>query len=356
MSTKPIHYTLWQIGPGGMEFVVKYYTERFFQQRPLHVYGIRPGQERFFDASKTVIHSGHDGKIRPYREYFQYARRHRDAIFHLQNGGPLILILTLLAGVKNVVYHIHGTIYWKNAFQKLYLKTAWFIARMLLSRGKVTFVANSQYSAAIFREKALPLQPKVIYNGFDAERFKAKKSLRNQLRRIGYAGRLANGKNVDLVIRLFEEAAATHPELELHLAGDGALRPALVEQASKSRFADRIKFHGYVQDIPAFYASVDLFLFLSAYESFGNVIAEALLTGLPTLTSNIPVFEEIYGNEKDFILGDPKNYDAIKQKFLKVIEDFPRLARKAYDISASVEAQCSIENHLRQIENVYEKY
>jgi glycosyltransferase involved in cell wall biosynthesis len=101
---------------------------------------------------------------------------------------------------------------------------------------------------------------------------------------------------------------------------------------------------------------MDLFLFLSAYESFGNVIAEALLTGLPTLTSNVPVFEEIYGNEKDFILGNPNNFEEVKQKFLQVTEDFPRLARKAYDISASVETQCSIENHLRQIENVYEKY
>ena len=356
MNSKSVHYTLWQIGPGGMELGVKHYSEQFFKQRKLYVYGIRPSNQQIFDESKIEVRAGREGKVQPYLQYFRYCRRYKDHIFHLQNGGPVVLTLTLLAGVRNIVYHIHGTIYWKTAFQKAYLKSAWSLARMLMKFSQTTFIANSQYSASIFLQKVLPVPMNVVYNGLDAQKFSAKKSLRSQLRRIGFAGRLANGKNVELVIRLFEAAAASRPELELHIAGDGALRPALEEQAKKSPYADRIRFLGHVQDIAAFYASVDLFLFLSAYESFGNVIAEALITGLPTLTSNVPVFEEIYGDEKTFILGNPDNYEGVKQKFMHVTEDFPRLARKAYDLVASVEAQCSIENHLRQIENVYEKY
>ena len=336
--------------------MVKDYSERLYKQRKLFAYGLRPSNKQIFDESKIEVRSGAAGRLKPYLQYFRYCRRHKNDIFHLQNGGPLVLTLTLLAGVKNIAYHIHGTIYWKTAFQKVYLKTAWLMACKLLPFSKTTFIANSRYSASIFLKNVMNVPIQVVYNGLEVQRFSEKKSLRSELRRIGFAGRLANGKNVDLVIRLFEEAAAGRPELELHIAGDGPLRPALEEQARKSPFADRIQLHGHIKDIPAFYASVDLFLFLSAYESFGNVIAEALLTGLPTLTSNVPVFEEIYGAEKDFILGNPDNFETVKQKFLHVTEDFPRLARKAYDISTSVEEQCSIENHLRQIENVYEKY
>lgn len=353
---QPIHYIQWQIGPGGMELGVKHYSNKFSGQRKLYTYGIRPTWRQIYDESKITVQTGDGGKIRPYWMYFRYARQHRDAIFHLQNGGPLVLILTLLAGVKKIVYHIHGTIYWKTAFQKIYLKTAWFVTKMLMRNTKATFIANSRYSADIFYAKALPIMPCVIYNGLETWRFSSKKSLRTDLQTIGYAGRLWDGKNVHLVIRLFEEMASNYPKAELHIAGDGPLRPDLEEQARNSRFADRIHFHGYVQDIAGFYASMDLFLFLSAYESYGNVIAEALMTGLPTLTSNVPVFEEIYGDEKAFILGDPLNFEDVKQKFLKAIADFPRLASKAYDISTNVETQCSIENHLRRIENVYEKY
>ncbi|HRI61558.1 MAG TPA: glycosyltransferase family 4 protein, partial [Saprospiraceae bacterium] len=329
MKSKSVHYTLWQIGPGGMELGVKHYSERFSQHRKLYAYGLRPTGQQIFDESKIEVKVGSGGRMKPYLQYFRYCRRYNNDIFHLQNGGPLVLILTLLAGVNNIVYHIHGTIYWKTAFQKVYLKTAWLVVRLLLPFSKTTFIANSKYSANIFREKVLPVSLVVIYNGLEVPKFSAKKWLRTDLKRIGFAGRLAVGKNVHQVIRLFDEIAEKCPDVELHIAGDGILRPALEEQAQKSPYAKRILFHGHVQDIPSFYASMDMFLFLSAYESFGNVIAEALLTGLPTLTSNVPVFEEIYGHEQGFILGDPKNYEQTKQKFLKAIADFPHLARKA---------------------------
>ena len=356
MNKKSIHYTLWQIGPGGMELGVKHYSEQFSPLRKLHVFGLRPTGHQIFDASKIDIKVGSGKKVQPYFDYFRYCRQYKNDIFHLQNGGPLVLLLTILAGVKNIVYHIHGTIYWKTAFQKIYLKTAWLAARMMLPFAKTTFIGNSQYSAHVFREKVLPVSLDVIYNGLDVQRFSSKKRLRTEMKRIGFAGRLAKGKNVDLVIRLFEEIADKYPETELHIAGDGVLRPELEQQARNSPYANRIVFHGHVQDVASFYASVDLFLFLSAYESFGNVIAEALMTGLPTLTSNVPAFEEIYGNEPGFNLGLPSDYAQIKKNFLEAITDFPRLAASAHAISNRVEKQCSIENHLRQIENVYEKY
>ncbi|MCB0543816.1 MAG: glycosyltransferase family 4 protein [Saprospiraceae bacterium] len=355
MNRKPVHYTLWQIGPGGMELGVKYYSEHLSDIRKLYVYGIRPAGHQIFDESLIEVQSGPDGRIAPYLAYFRYCRKYRNDIFHLQNGGPLILLLTLLAGVKTIVYHIHGTIYWRTPLQEFYLKTTWRAARMLMKGARVEFIANSRYSAGIFHDKVMPVTPAVIYNGMNVGRYTGKRTLRKDLRRIGYAGRLAKGKNVHLVIRLFEQAAAKCPHVELHIAGDGSLRATLERQAAASPYADRIVFHGFIKDIAAFYASIDLFIFLSAYESFGNVIAEALLTGLPTLTSNVPVFEEIYGSKSSFILGDPKHYDTLEKKFLPLLDDFPRLAQEALDVSSSVEQQCSIEHHVSQIESIYEK-
>lgn len=353
---KPVHYIQWQIGPGGIELSINHYINHLSAQRKLYAYSLRKIDRNIYDESGITVTEGGKSGWRLYADYFKYCRKYRKDIFHMHNGGPVILLLTLLAGVQNPLYHIHGTIYWHNFVQKLYLKPIWVFIRLLLTWRKATFVANSKYSAGIFSKKALPVQPTVIYNGLDVQNFLKNKSLRTELQRMAYIGRMYPGKNVDLVIRLFEEIAGDWPKLELHLAGSGSLQGELEAQAQKSPYSDRIKFLGYVKDITSFYGSADLFVFLSAYESFGNVVAEALLTGLPTLTSNIPVFEEIYGEEKDFILGDPANYEAVKQKFLKNIQDFPNLARKAYDLSDSVETQCSIENHLRQIENIYEKH
>lgn len=333
-----------------METYITHYTNHLYGQRDLFIFSLRPTGNGLNDRLHDHYDQGSHNNWECYSRFFRYARKHRRDLFHLMNSGPIVLLLLLLAGVRNPVYHIHGTKYWKNWKDKIYLKTAWRLAALF----RVRFVANSEYSAGIFERDALPIRPKVIYNGFELSRFLEKRWLRARLRRMAYIGRLDHGKNVHLVIRLFEEAAATDPELELHITGTGALDAALKQQARQSPFADRITFHGWLDDVARFYQSVDLFVFLSAYESFGNVVPEALLTGLPILTSNVPVFEEIHGGERAFCLGDPENYPQIRDNFLRAIADYPDLAQKAYAATERLQRLFDLENHLNEIERTYE--
>lgn len=346
----PVHYIIWRSGAGGAELSVNHYIHRYGGDRPIFVFSLRDHPNEIYDASKIHFQSGSDNDWACYRQYFRYCRAHKDHLFHLMSVGPVILLITLLAGVTRPLYHIHGTIYWKKPLKKLYLKAAWRLSSWFRTP---VFVANSQYSASVFRRLVLPVSTKVIYNGFDVRRFLEHRSARTELRRMAYIGRLQPGKNAHLVIRLFEEIADTHPQLELHIAGDGALRPALEQQARETGFGNRIVFHGWVEDVAAFYAGVDLFVFLSASESFGNVLAEALLTGLPVLTSNIPVFEEIHGGENAFLLGNPNDYPELLENFRKAVADYPYLARRAYVLSDRIKETFDIERHLTEIENIY---
>lgn len=346
----PVHYVVWESLPGGMESYISHYTNRFYGQRELYIYSLRPSANGLNSRLDDHFETGSDNNWACYTGFFRYARKHRGDLFHLMNGGPIILLLLLLAGVREPIYHIHGTKYWKTWKDKLYLMTAW----RLVSLFRVRYVANSKYSAGIFERDVLPIKPKVIYNGFDLSLFLEKRWLRARFRRMAYIGRLDEGKNVHLVIRLFNDVASQYPELELHIAGSGQLEAALRRQAAESPFADRITFHGWVEDIAGFYQSMDLLVFLSAYESFGNVLTEALLTGLPILTSNIPVFEEIHGGEKSFCLGDPSDYPKIRHNFIQAIADYPALAQKAYGATERLKNLFDMENHLKAIEKTYE--
>lgn len=352
----PIHYIIWRIGIGGIELGVNHFIHEYSSSHKLHVYGLRAVENTIYDESKVHVELGGLKKGNAYINYFKYCRANSQEYFHLLNVGPIVLLLTLLAGIKNPLYHIRGTVYWNNNFQKLYLKTAWLLSWALSSVvGKIDFICNSLHGISIFQKEVLPLQPELIYNGFEVNTYLKKRHLRTQLKRIAYIGRLHSGKNVHLVIRLFNSIAKDHQGLELHLAGDGSLRPELEAQAQQSPYRDQIFFHGHVDDVPSFYASADLFLFLSAYESFGNVLAEALLTGLPVLTSNIPVFEEIHGGEAAFLLGDPDDYPALERNLADAIARFPELADKAYKTSDYVREKFDIQKHLSEINRIYEK-
>ncbi|MBA3874193.1 MAG: glycosyltransferase family 1 protein [Anaerolineae bacterium] len=94
-----------------------------------------------------------------------------------------------------------------------------------------------------------------------------------------YVGRLANEKRIDLLL----EVAQT-PGVALTIIGDGALRGELEAQFAGTR----THFMGYLfgDDLAQAYASADVFMFPSPSETFGQVVQEAMASGLPAIVIN----------------------------------------------------------------------
>jgi len=93
-------------------------------------------------------------------------------------------------------------------------------------------------------------------------------------------GRLAKEKNVQLVVTAFRAIQAKQPRAKLVFVGDGPLRKSLEEACPDAHFAGTRKH----EELAAHYASGDLFLFPSLTETFGNVVPEALASGLAVLS------------------------------------------------------------------------
>ncbi len=102
-------------------------------------------------------------------------------------------------------------------------------------------------------------------------------------------GRLAKEKNVGLVISAFRAIRARVPEARLVLVGDGPLRKALEESCPEAHFAGVRKG----VDLAVHYASADLFLFPSETETFGNVVPEAMASGLAVVSYDNAAAQEL---------------------------------------------------------------
>lgn len=91
-----------------------------------------------------------------------------------------------------------------------------------------------------------------------------------------YVGRLAREKRLDLLRQV-----ADLPGVALTIVGDGALR-----QEVEDIFAGTgTHFTGYLfgEDLAAAYASADVFTFTGTHETFGQVVLEAMASGLPVI-------------------------------------------------------------------------
>jgi glycosyltransferase involved in cell wall biosynthesis len=89
-------------------------------------------------------------------------------------------------------------------------------------------------------------------------------------------GRLAPEKNVPLALRAFEAMQAACPAARLVVVGEGPERQRLTAMAPGAVFTGMLRG----EELAAHYASADIFLFPSLTETFGNVLLEAMASGL----------------------------------------------------------------------------
>ncbi len=128
-----------------------------------------------------------------------------------------------------------------------------------------------------------------------------------------YVGRVAGEKNIPLTIRAWKEMRTTLPNLKLVVVGDGP------EKGRLEKAHPDIYFSGMRQgeDLARHYASGDFFPFASTTETFGNVITEAMASGLPVLTYNYAAGQDHIQHGKNGWVAPFDNSDA----FLKTAKD-----------------------------------
>jgi phosphatidylinositol alpha-mannosyltransferase len=157
------------------------------------------------------------------------------------------------------------------------------------------------------------LNPRVIPNGIDVERFRPGQTPIHHLRdgsvNVLFVGRLEKRKGLSDLLRGYEYLQHRVPRSRLIVVGDGPLR-GRVESFVSSRRLDNVVMAGYVPDqvLPRYYSSADIACFpATGGESFGIVLLEAMAAGLPVVATEIPGYLSVMEPGVDSLSVRPKS-------------------------------------------------
>jgi glycosyltransferase involved in cell wall biosynthesis len=126
---------------------------------------------------------------------------------------------------------------------------------------------------------------------------------------VAYVGRLAIEKGLDVALAAMHRLAGathppTHPKIVFALAGDGPYADYCRANApAGAHFTGRIEG----DTLSAFFASADLFIFPSTTDTFGNVLLEAMASGLPVIAADVGPTRELLAGGGGITVtpGDP---------------------------------------------------
>lgn len=94
-------------------------------------------------------------------------------------------------------------------------------------------------------------------------------------------GRLHRNKGFDVAVA----ALAEIPGAWLWIAGEGPERSALEDQARSCGAAERVRFLGWRDDVPALFAAADMLVCSSRHEPLGNIVIEAWAQERPVVAA-----------------------------------------------------------------------
>lgn len=266
----------------------------------------------------TIHKVPHDRSwLRWFRDFHRYLKANGpfDAVHsHPSRVGGAILATAALAGIPIRIAHQHDARSagpdFRSVRERLLRRATMALTKLSATRRiGITEAAIEDIAGSNWRRQK---DCSVLLYGFDYASFdgaadralelRTKLQLEPGERITGHVGRFDPVKNHPFLLRTFAKAVARDPQLRLVMVGRGRLEEEARTLASELGIAQQVRFAGATQDIAAYMALFDLFLFPSFSEGLGIVCVEAQAAGTRVLASDtVPVEAAVVPGGLDFL-------------------------------------------------------
>jgi glycosyltransferase involved in cell wall biosynthesis len=233
----------------------------------------------------------------------------------------------------------------------------------ILCRLSSLMIVNSLAAAKRFKLR-FQSKTRVVYNAVDLARFKEfplaiPAILEDPWKVILVVARLSRDKRHDILLSAFERLAELYPDLHLVCLGgidplDWSWSKELQKRSNRPPYSEKVHWIGHVEDVRPWYRRAQLLALASEKESFGRVLVEAMVCGLPVVATRSGGVPEIVRNEQDGILVTPGSVNEMADAIKRLLTD-KTLATRLSEAGRLRAEEFTIENHVTHMVRVFEE-
>jgi L-malate glycosyltransferase len=207
-----------------------------------------------------------------------------------------------------------------------------------------------------------PRRIAVIPNGLDTKNVRSDLTPLQAKRRLnipasypvlGYAGRLAPIKRLDIFLEAAQEVARRIPDSKFVMAGDGSERVRLEEMARALGLQHRVLFLGHRDDIYDVLRALDLFVLCSDHEGLPMVLLEALHLGVAVVARRVGGIPEVVEDGVSGSLIHSADPRALADACVLLLEDHNRRTRLTQGGQSRVAERFSAERTAAGVADLY---
>lgn len=273
-------------------------------------------------------------------------RDDRPDLVHVVTEGPLgatgVSAARALGIPVTSSFHTNFHAYTQNyGFSVLNKMVLWWLRRVH-NRTRKTFAPTDELCAELrgmgFENMAL------LSRGIDTGCFSPERrcdALRREWgvepgdRVVLHVGRMAPEKNYDLLFDIYAAMREADPRLKFVLAGDGPLRDQMVAGHPECIFAGFFSR----EEIGRYYASADIYIHASLTETFGNVLTEAMASGLAVAGFDYAAGRQFIRHGENGLLAPGDDPAALKRESVRLVENEPLRRQLGQQARAGFEKQ-----------------
>jgi len=257
-------------------------------------------------------------------------------IIHFASPTPLSQVAKRYAKENKIpvtaIYHTHFISYIKYYFRKLpflipfFYKLACRLTRNFYDSPNQVYVPTQniikelQLNCAIKNPNLKCWQRGIdplLFNPSKRDLSFIKNITKNDLPVILFASRLVWEKNLQMLINLYQLYESKNIPINFIVAGDGVARKDAERQMPNAHFLGMIEH----EKLSILYASSDVYFFPSDTETFGNVVIEAMASGLPCVVANGGGPKSFVSNGVNGFLCEPNDVLAFFEKTQCLLND-----------------------------------